>query len=177
MLGDIIQRQSEYTSTTVKMPIINLEVHIKSDIETCFDLSRSIDLHKISTANTKEEAIDGTTNGLINMGEFVTWQATHFGIKQKLTSKITAFDRPFHFRDEQQKGAFKFIIHDHFFEANGDMVIMKDIFNFQSPLGFLGNIADKLVLADYLTKLLIKRNDIIKEFAETKKWELVLNDR
>lgn len=159
------------------MPTINLEVHIKSDIETSFYLSRSIDLHKISTANTNGEAIDGTTSGLINIWEFVTWQATHFGIKQKLTSKITAFDRPFHFRDEQQKGAFKFIIHDHFFEVNGNTVIMKDIFNFQSPLGFLGYFADKLVLIGYLTKLLIKRNDIIKKFAETQKWKLVLDDR
>lgn len=159
------------------MPIINLEIQIKSDIETCFDLSRSIDLHKISTENTNEEAIEGITSGLINLGEFVTWQATHFGIKQKLTSKITAFDRPYHFRDEQQKGAFKFIIHDHFFEAKGDIVIMKDVFNFQSPLGFLGNTADKLILTNYLTNFLIKRNTTIKEFAEGQKWKLILNER
>ncbi len=157
------------------MPVIHLETHIKSDIVTCFDLSRSIDLHKISTAQTKEEAIDGTVNGLIGLGEFVTWQATHFGVKQKLTSIITAFDKPFHFRDEQQKGAFKFMIHDHFFEIKGDLVIMKDIFNFQSPLGFLGTIADKLVLTSYLTQLLTERNNTIKEFAETEKWKLVLN--
>ena len=170
-------KPNQNKSTRDKMPIINLETHIKSNIETCFDLSRSIDLHKISTTNTNEEAIEGTTSGLINFGEFVTWQATHFGVKQKLTSKITAFNRPNHFRDEQQKGAFKFIIHDHFFEAKGDIVVMKDVFNFQSPLGFLGNIADKLVLTNYLTNFLIKRNKIIKEFAESQKWKLILNDR
>ena len=95
------------------MPIVKLETKINSTLEICFDLSRSIDLHKISTAHTKEKAIDGVTTGLINLNEFVTWQAVHFGIKQKLTSKITAFNKPFHFRDEQVKGAFKFIIHDH----------------------------------------------------------------
>jgi len=116
------------------MPIIRLETHIKSDIKICFDLSRSIELHKISTAKTNEIAIAGITSGLIKLGESVTWQATHFGVKQQLTSIITAFNIPRHFRDEQQKGVFKYIIHDHYFETNGEMVIMKDIFDFQCML-------------------------------------------
>jgi len=149
------------------MPTIELETQIKSDINICFDLSRSIDLHKISTAKTKEEAIDGRKSGLINLDEFVTWKATHFGIKQKLTSKITEFNRPFHFRDEQLKGAFKFIIHDHYFETLGDRVKMKDVFSFQSPLGLMGRLIDKIILTDYLTKILKERNAVIKEFAET----------
>ena len=62
------------------MPTIELETQIKSDLETCFDLSGSIDLHQISTAKTNERAIDGRTMGLINLNEFVTWEATHFGI-------------------------------------------------------------------------------------------------
>jgi ligand-binding SRPBCC domain-containing protein len=158
------------------MPTIHLETQIKSSIEICFDLSRSIDLHKISTAKTNEKAIDGKTKGLINLDEFVTWQAKHFGITQKLTSKITAFKRPFYFRDEQQKGAFKYIIHEHHFENHGDCVIMKDIFKFQSPLGIIGKIIDKIILTGYLKKLLIQRNNVIKEYAETEKWKLVLKD-
>jgi len=156
------------------MPTIELETQIKSDINICFDLSRSIDLHKISTAKTKEEAIDGRKSGLINLDEFVTWSATHFGIKQKLTSKITEFNRPFHFRDEQLKGAFKFIIHDHYFETLGDRVKMKDVFSFQSPLGLMGRLIDKIILTDYLTKILKERNAVIKEFAETTKWKSIL---
>ncbi len=41
------------------MPSIELTTHIKSDIQTCFNLSRSIDLHKLSTAKTNEKAIRG----------------------------------------------------------------------------------------------------------------------
>ncbi len=156
------------------MSVIELKTTIHANIEICFDLSRSVDLHKRSTANTNEEAIDGTTTGLINLDEFVTWRAKHLGITQKLTSKITVYDRPFHFRDEQQKGAFKYIIHDHYFEMYGKEVFMKDIFNFQSPYGSLCSVIDKLVLTNYLKKLLIARNKIIKEYAETEKWKLVL---
>ncbi|MEJ0056388.1 MAG: SRPBCC family protein [Bacteroidota bacterium] len=156
------------------MPTIELKTIIHSDIQTCFDLARSIDLHKISTAKTNEEAINGRTSGLIGLNEFVTWRAKHFGITQELTSKITVFNSPFHFRDEQVKGAFRFIVHDHIFETNGDAVIMKDVFKFRSPFGLLGQIFDKIILTAYLTKLLNDRNSIIKEYAESSEWQAVL---
>lgn len=159
------------------MPKIELTTEIFSTIEICFDLSRSIDLHKISTVQTNEEAIAGKTSGLISLNESVTWQATHFGIRQKLSSKITAFDRPVFFKDEQQKGAFKSFYHDHKFEQIGDKVIMKDLFEFESPFGIFGKIFNQLILVKYLRKLLIDRNNVIKEFAETDKWKILLNEK
>jgi ligand-binding SRPBCC domain-containing protein len=157
------------------MPVIELKTFIKSDIETCFDLSRSIDLHELSTAQTNEKAITGKTSGLIGLDEFVTWQATHFGIKQKLTSKITAYNRPRYFRDEQQKGIFKFFVHDHYFQSKNEMVEMTDIFKYESPFGFVGRLFNIIVLTRHLKNLLIKRNALIKEFAETNKWQTILN--
>ena len=44
------------------MPKIELTTEIQSTIEICFDLSRSIDLHNISTQQTNEQAIAGTTS-------------------------------------------------------------------------------------------------------------------
>ena len=84
--------------------------------ELCFDLSRSIDLHQISTSKSKEYVIGGRKAGLIELGEVVTWRAKHFGIWQNLTAKITEFDRPKRFSDEMVKGAFKKFKHDHIFE-------------------------------------------------------------
>ena len=159
------------------MPKIELVTEIKSTIEICFDLARSIDLHKISTAKSDEKAIEGKTSGLISLNEFVTWEATHFGIRQKLTSKITAFERPNYFVDEQLEGAFKSIQHEHKFEQFADKVIMKDIFEFNSPFGVLGQLLNKFILKNYLQKLLVDRNKVIKDFAETDKWRSILNER
>ncbi|MES2763241.1 MAG: SRPBCC family protein [Bacteroidota bacterium] len=156
------------------MPIIRIETYIKADINLCFDLSISIDLHKLSTAKTNEEAIAGTTSGLIKLNETVTWQATHFGIRQKLTSLISAHERPFHFRDEQVKGAFRSFKHDHYFEQKGKLVLMTDIFDYESPYGILGKCFNQLVLTKYLTGFLTRRNAMIKEFAETGKWKQIL---
>lgn len=157
------------------MPKIELTTEINSTLEICFDLSRSIDLHKISTSQTNEQAISGRTNGLIGLNETVTWQAIHFGIKQKLTSKITTFDRPNFFVDEQIEGIFKAIFHEHRFEQVAGKTIMKDIFEYHSPFGILGKIFNNLVLTNYLKNLLINRNKVIKEFAETEKWKEILN--
>jgi hypothetical protein len=74
------------------MPVIQLSLFIKAPIQVCFDLSRSIDIHIESTSHTNEKAVKGRTGGLIELGETVTWEATHFGIRQQLTSMITEFD-------------------------------------------------------------------------------------
>ncbi len=159
------------------MPKIELITEVNSTIDICFDLSRSIELHSISTSKTNERAIEGKTSGLIGLGEYVTWQATHFGVRQKLTSKITAFERPYYFVDEQVKGAFKSIYHQHLFEQiSENKVIIKDIFEFESPLGILGKLFNNLVLTSYLRKFLIERNKIVKEYAESDKWKSILND-
>ncbi|MEZ5004399.1 MAG: SRPBCC family protein [Chitinophagales bacterium] len=156
------------------MPIIELETFIQADIEIVFDLARSIDLHKISTQHTNEEAIAGRTSGLIELGESVTWRAKHFGVYQTLTSKITAFDRPNNFTDKMTKGAFKSFNHQHLFKKANNGTVMIDIFDYQSPLSILGRVADVLFLKNYMTNLLIQRNSIIKEFDESDKWEKVL---
>lgn len=159
------------------MPIIKTSLVIKSTLEIIFDLSRSIDLHKISTQHTNEEAIAGTTAGLIGLGEWVTWRAKHFGIYQKLTSKITLFDSPHSFTDEMVKGAFKSFKHQHFFKKiENDAVELIDIFEYKSPLGILGKLADVFFLENYMRNLLDKRNQTIKEFAESEKWKQVLKE-
>ncbi|MFP3488758.1 cell division protein, partial [Staphylococcus sp. SIMBA_130] len=76
------------------MPIIYLETLIDAPIQTCFDYARNVDAHMKSTEQTKEKAIDGVTEGLMRAGDTVTWEATHFGIRQRLTAKITGTNEP-----------------------------------------------------------------------------------
>jgi ligand-binding SRPBCC domain-containing protein len=158
------------------MPRIELKTEIKAGKQIVFDLSRSIDLHKISTEHTNEEAISGKTSGLIELNESVTWRAKHFGVYQELTSKVTEFDRPRYFSDEMVKGAFKKFKHEHHFSEVNGITLMTDYFDYESPLGILGQLADKLFLRKYMAGLLEKRNLVIKDFAETGKWKGVLVD-
>ena len=156
------------------MPSIVLHTRIQAPIERCFDLSRSIDLHRISTKQTDEEAIAGVTSGLIGLGESVTWSARHFGVRQQLTSKITEFNSPTFFVDEMVKGAFASFRHEHHFAEDDGVTQMKDVFDYVAPLGVLGKLFDFLVLKQYMTGLLLKRNEAIKAFAESDRWREVL---
>ena len=156
------------------MPLVDLTTEIYSAIDICFDLSRRIDLHKISTAKTNEVAIGGKTEGLIGLNEFVTWEASHFGVRQKLTTKVTSYSRPYHFRDEQVRGIFKVIKHDHYFSALENRIIMTDKFFFESPGGVFGRVFNRAILTRYLRNLLLERNQVIKAFAESEKWKAIL---
>ncbi|WPU95091.1 SRPBCC family protein [Mucilaginibacter sabulilitoris] len=148
------------------MPIIELATHINAPIRRCFDLARSIDVHVASTRQTGETAIAGRTSGLIELGESVTWRAKHFGRWQTLTSKVTEFEYPNFFTDEMVEGAFKNFRHEHYFFPVNDQTLMKDIFMFESPYGFWGHVANVVFLKQYMTRLLEKRNLVIKQIAE-----------
>jgi len=153
------------------MPVIEIITFIKAPIQICFDLSRSIDLHMLSTRKTNEKAIAGKKSGLVNEGDTVTWHATHLGIRQKLTSRISMVQPHTYFVDEQVSGAFHRFYHEHFFEEKDGQTIMTDKFDYTSPLGPLGRLADVLFLKKYMQGFLLERNAMIKEYAETGKWK------
>lgn len=132
----------------------------------CFDLARDIDFHVRSLEHTGERVVAGVTTGLIELGESVTWEARHLGVRQRLTSKITALDSPHHFRDTMTQGAFKRFAHDHIFERQGDITVMRDVIDFASPGGPLGWVFDRLFLANYLRKLIADRATVIRLEAE-----------
>ena len=159
------------------MSIIHLRTIIDAPIEVCFDLSRSIELHKLSTAHTNETAIAGKTFGLCNEGDTITWRARHFGIYQKLTVRITKCAYPIYFEDQMIKGAFKSFAHQHHFRSIECATLMEDVFEYAVPFGFIGKWFDRILLNNYMRDLLVKRNDIIKKVAESSEWQTILSEK
>lgn len=159
------------------MATIELKTKINAPIERCFLLSLSVDLHQLSTEETNERAISGVTAGLMKLNDVVTWRAKHFGIYQNLTTKISAYNAPKYFVSEMVKGAFKKMHHQHLFEWTGNETIMTDIFVFETPLGILGELFSKLILKNYMKGFLIKRNNTIKQVAESNDWQKLLNEQ
>jgi ligand-binding SRPBCC domain-containing protein len=149
------------------MSIIRVEVDIKAPATVCFDMARSVDAHIESARATGEKAVAGVTSGLLNLGDEVTWRARHFGVTQDLTSRIVAFDRPRHFRDEMVRGAFSRIVHDHYFEPGRGGTRMIDVFDFTAPFGPLGTLVDRVILSAYLRRFLENRAQALKQLAES----------
>jgi ligand-binding SRPBCC domain-containing protein len=156
------------------MPVIHLTTIIHSPLQRVFDLSRSIDLHQASMAHTNERAVAGKTSGLIEQGEWVTWEAKHLLKKRYLTVAITYMQPYSLFIDEMQQGDFKMMKHEHRFEQRGEQTIMVDVFRFKSPYGWFGDIVNAIFLTRYMKRLLVQRNNVIKTHAETERWKAVL---
>jgi len=124
--------------------------------------------------STNETAVAGTISGLINEDETVTWKARHLFKNRQFTSRITTMQRPVFFIDEMIKGDFKSFHHQHHFKTVANGTIMIDIVEFESPYGSFGKIANMVFLKKYIERFLTKRNNVIKEYAETQKWKAIL---
>jgi ligand-binding SRPBCC domain-containing protein len=148
------------------VPRIEIITDIAAPIERVFDLARSIDAHQESQTKHHEKAVAGRTSGLIEEGETVTWEAVHFGVRQRLASRIDAMTKPVHFRDSMVSGAFASFDHDHHFEEIPGGTRMTDVFDYTAPLGLLGRFADLLFLERYMRRLLEERNEVIRCLAE-----------
>ena len=144
------------------MPAFRIVTEIGAPVERCFDLSRSIDLHLESMIASGEQAVDGVTSGLIAEGEEVSWQARHFGIQWRMTSRITEFDPPHRFVDEMVRGPFAVFRHEHHFHPSGTGTRMTDVVSFRMSLGPPANLPVGL----YLRRLMRIRNDVIRKKAE-----------
>ena len=123
-----------------------------------FDLARSIDAHKESMAQSREDAVAGVRSGLISLGEEVTWRAWHFGVPIRMTSRITQMEAPDFFVDEQVEGPFRRFRHVHEFSEDSAGTTMVDRIKYEAPFGLVGRVLEKLVLARYLQKLIEARN-------------------
>ncbi len=150
--------------------------HIVAPVKRCFDLARSIEVHLLGNRHWGDQASAGTRTGLMQTGEAVTWTARHFGVRQQLTSVITAFNPPGYFQDTMVKGIFRLMQHDHYFRhanvtgAGEAVTCMRDVFRFAAPFGPLGWLAERLVLRRYMRGLLRERNAVIKQVAESAQW-------
>jgi len=156
------------------MPKIITTITVNAPIDRVFDLSRSIDFHMYTQKHRDEKAIAGKQSGLINLDEQVQWKSRHLGLVQSLTAKITMFSPPFQFRDTMVAGAFKSFDHDHIFSEENGVVHVTDIFDYKSPFGWIGGLADVLFLKRYMTRFFKNKNAVLKSTLETEEWRKFL---
>lgn len=151
----------------VLMSKIVLETYINALPETCFDLVRDIRIHTQTTSQTNERAVLGVTDGKIGLGQTVTFEGKHFGMRQRLTVKVTEFERPRLFVDEMIEGRFKTFKHIHEFTVESNGTLMRDTLEWTSPFGILGKAVDRMLLEQHLRTLVQMRNAKLKKIAES----------
>lgn len=76
-----------------------------------------------------------------------------FGIKMDWLTEITHVKNKKYFVDEQRKGPYKLWHHEHFVEPTDGGVIMRDIVTYVPPFGWLGNLANFLLIRKKLNEI------------------------
>ncbi|MEM7788713.1 MAG: SRPBCC family protein [Bacteroidota bacterium] len=149
------------------MTTLEVVTRIHATPGACFDLARDVDVHAESLAHAGERVTLRPDHARLRLGDEVEFEGRHLGVRQRLRARITAFDRPHHFRDEQVRGAFRSFVHDHEFVPEADGTRMTDRIRFQAPGGPLGVLVERVILRPYLTRLIARRGRELKHLAET----------
>ncbi|MEU4694789.1 SRPBCC family protein [Actinoplanes sp. NPDC023714] len=150
------------------LAVIEVVSFIDAAPVTVFDLELDVDVHAGSLAGSGETATTSTGRRRLGAGDEVTFRARHFGLRWRMTSRISAYDPPHRFVDEQTRGPFRAMRHEHLFEGLGaGRTRMTDRMTIRAPFGPLGAVVARIVLVPYLEKLLTARAAHIKRLAES----------
>ncbi len=97
-------------------------------------------------------------------GMMITYKVSPLlGIKTTWVTEITHVEDKHYFVDEQRVGPYKIWHHQHFLESTPDGTLMKDIISYQPPFGFLGGIANSLIIKSKLEEIFAYRTKALKE--------------
>jgi len=78
-------------------------------------------------------------------------------------TEITHVKELEYFVDEQRVGPYQMWHHEHHLEKTADGVLMTDLITYQPPLGFLGAIANSLVIKKQLADIFDYRKIVLAE--------------
>ena len=146
---------------------IVVETVIVAPREVVFDLARDVSAHTASAAFTRERAVPpGRTSGLLELGDTVTFEGMHFFLRLRFTARIVELDRPSRFVDELVRSSFRKLRHEHDFEEQGEVTVMRDTLEWVSPFGFIGRIADALFVTAHMRSFVTRKQLALKEIAE-----------
>lgn len=150
------------------MPFIEHKQLINAPIDVCFDQARYVDIYAQTTLVPMIKAVGAVTKELLEEGDSVIWEAVHFGIKHRVTSKVIFMEKPHSFVMIQVKGIFKSFIHIHQFMEEVEGTRMVNHFQYKSRFGPIGILFDKLFLEKYMKRFIVMHAIKLKKMAEIK---------
>ena len=126
--------------------------------------SNPANLAKITPGYMNFRVTSEPHTGSIYAGQVITYKVSPIaGIPLSWMTEITHVEPMRMFVDEQRHGPYKMWRHQHFFEEQGDTVLMTDVVHYKLPLGFLGNAAHTLFVKKQLNDIFSFRRKVIDE--------------
>lgn len=153
---------------------IHLTTFIGAPVERVFDLSRHIGVFKFLYNGKNERLRSGAASNMLEKDETVSIFATHGRRTRMLMLKLTLVKRPLLFIEEQIRGDLDHFKHEHHFKSAENGTIVIDLLDYGRPKDIIGRILGGMYLRNYLEELVRRRNDLVRNYAETEKWRALL---
>lgn len=127
-------------------------------------ISAPANLKKITPANMGFEITSGNAGASMYEGMIISYHVKPvFNIKTLWVTEITHVVPKKYFVDEQRIGPYKMWHHQHKLEEINGGVLMTDIISYQPPMGFLGKIANTILIQNELKKIFDFRTKALED--------------
>lgn len=140
------------------------EQKLNASIEEIWDFISSPKNLKLITP--KHMGFDITSKNLpekMYQGMIISYKVSPLlGIKTNWVTEITHLKELEYFVDEQRIGPYAMWHHQHHLEPIENGILMKDIVTYQPPLGFLGAIANTLIIRNKLEEIFAFRKTAVE---------------
>jgi ligand-binding SRPBCC domain-containing protein len=156
----------------VKTYELQYQTFLPTTLDKAWDFfSSPLNLSKITPPDMGFVVTSGHSEGeKIYAGMIITYTITPLlGIKMNWMTEITHVKEKEYFVDEQRFGPYAMWHHQHHFKQVEGGVQMTDLLHYAIPYGFIGRIANSLIVASKVKKIFDFREEAIAHLFGTKK--------
>jgi len=117
-------------------------------------ISSPANLKKITPPHMGFDISSRNISEKMHEGMIITYKVSPLpGYRTNWITEITHIKEGVFFVDEQRLGPYKIWHHEHFIEPIKNGVLMKDLITYVPPLGFLGTIANHILIKKQVQKI------------------------
>jgi len=149
------------------MPVYTLRKTqlIPCSIDQLWDFIASpLNLKRITPPYMGFDVLSGDLPQKMYAGMMIAYRVSPLmGIKTIWVTEITHVADLKYFVDEQRVGPYKMWHHQHLLEPVAGGVLMTDIIDYQPPFGFLGAIANRLIIRNKLEEIFSYRKEKLEQ--------------
>jgi len=141
------------------------EQYINASVDAVWDfISSPRNLQKITPKNMSFEIRTPNLLEKIYEGMMIRYTVRPLlGISTNWVTEITHIRDKSYFVDEQRVGPYTLWHHQHIIIPEKGGVLMKDIVSYQPPLGWLGSIANALIIKNKLNQIFEYRTQVLEK--------------
>lgn len=140
------------------------QIELKTDIDEIWEfISNPSNLKLITPDYMGFDITSGDLPAYIYEGLIISYLvAPVAGIKTRWVTEITHLKPKEYFVDEQRVGPYTMWHHQHFIEKTEEGTLMSDIVSYKPPGGFIGSVANYLLISRKLNEIFEYRSRVLR---------------